>query len=107
MKCLYMSGCPQFSRQHLVEMLQNLTALETVDVTDCQQLDFKSIFELLEVLNHIKIFHFDPLDILDDRFKWRQLVKNQYHKVEFSPSVMRNFPVLNINRRMKSGFCEE
>ena len=107
LRFLYMSGCYQFQKAHIVEFMQNLPNIQTIDVTECSKLDYQSIYELLEVLFNLKIFHFDPEEILSSRFKWRQLVKDAFVRVEFSQSLIMHFPSFNDNRRLAQGLSEE
>ena len=104
---LYMSECSQFQNYHLVEFLPTLTNLNYVDITHCSLIDYSSVYELLNVMVNIKMFYFDPLDVLKDRFKWRELVEEFVGSIAFGTSLMRYFPALSDNLRIVEGLCEE
>ena len=96
-----------FQNYHLVEFLPTLTNLNYVDITHCSLIDYSSVYELLNVMVNIKMFYFDPLDVLKDRFKWRELVEEFVGSIEFGTSLMRYFPALSDNLRIVEGLCEE
>ena len=107
LQSLYMSGCSQFERYHFLEFLPNLSNLKYVDITETATLDLSSVYELLNAMICLKLFYFDPFKIMEQRFKWRDMVKEFIPRVEFALSDMSHFPALNQNSRMLKGQCEE
>ena len=104
---LFMSSCTQFRKHHLIDFIPNLSDLEIIDISQSGQLDFTAVYEIVSSVPNLQFLNFEPEGIMQDRFKWREFVRDFFGQIEFGMSVMRFFPALNQNKRILKGSCEE
>ena len=88
---LTMTSCTQFSEGHFLQFLPRLTNLYLIDLARCQEIAFVGSFFIVQSIESIRYFNFEPKNPQEDVSDWELLLRN-IRRVHFGHNVMVCMP---------------